>query len=290
MPIDAVALRFLLIWSVFLSGSALTLFVIGRVSKRRLVSRLMTWIPIFVLLFGAIFAGRWGFFVLIVALFFLCHWELARLAAQSGLLRHVFALVLALPWLALMQFHHVPAGVFLSLLLFSGLLVYLALFLKQRHQWRIVPFAMMLGVGFSFWILLGRTGGFRLVLFVFSVTAFNDMMAFFFGMMWGGRRPFPRLSPNKTSAGYLGGCLSAVMAAHVFRFAVPELGPAGVTLAGILLAVAGSLGDLLASKIKRIHAVKDFGSMMGVMGGVFDRCDSLLPSAWVFAILFLYFL
>lgn len=290
MPFDPVALRFLLIWSVFLAGSAVTLLVVGRVRKQSLVSRLLTWIPIFVLLFGAIFAGRWGFFILIVALFFLSHWELARLASKSGLLRHAFALGLALPWLILMQFHHVPVGVFLSLVLFSGLLIYLALFLKQQHQWRIVPLAMMLGVGFSFWILLGKAGGFRLVLFVFSVTAFNDMMAFFFGMIWGGRKPFPRLSPNKTLAGYLGGCLSAVVAAHVFRFAVPELGSVAVTVAGILLAIAGSLGDLLASKIKRVHNVKDFGSLMGVMGGVFDRCDSLLPSAWVFAILFLYFI
>ncbi|MBN1197173.1 MAG: phosphatidate cytidylyltransferase [Candidatus Aminicenantes bacterium] len=290
MSFDPVALQFLLIWSVFLAGSGAILFLIGRLKQRNLASRILAWIPIIILMFLAIHFGKWVFFALILAVFAASHWELTRLVEEIGFLRHAIALGLALPWLLLIQFHKMPVWALLSILLFLGPVLYLALFMKHKHPRQIFPFALMLGAGFSLWILLGRAGGFRLVVFVFSVTALNDMTAFFFGTVFGGRKPFPRLSPNKTLAGYAGGILSAVVAAHVFRFAVPELNPVAVTLAGIILAIAGSLGDLLASKIKRIHGVKDFSSMMGKMGGVFDRCDSLLPSAWIASIAFLYFL
>lgn len=290
MPFDPVALRFLLIWSIFLTGAGFILFLIGRVQKRNLVSRLLAWFPIIALIFLSIHLGEWVFFVFIVAIFAASHWELSRLVEETGILRHAIALGLALPWLILIQFHEMPVWALLSILFFLGPVLYLALFMRQKNPWQIFPFALMLGAGFSLWILLGRSGGFRLVVFVFSVTAFNDMMSFFFGTVFGGWKPFPRLSPGKTLAGYLGGIFSAVLAAHVFRFAVPELNAIGVTLAGVVLAFSGSMGDLLASKIKRIHGIKDFSSMMGTMGGVFDRCDSLLPSAWVSSIFFLYFL
>ncbi|HDQ04708.1 MAG TPA: hypothetical protein ENN23_09150 [Deltaproteobacteria bacterium] len=290
MSFDPLALQFLLIWSVFLAGSGVILFLIGRLKKRNLVSRILAWFPIIVSIFLSIHLGKWVFFVFILAVFAASHWELSRLVQNIGILHHVIALGLALPWLILIQFHEISIWALPSILFFLCPFLYLALFMKQKHWRQIFPFALMLGAGFSLWILLGRSGGFRLVIFVFSVTALNDMTAFFFGTVFGGRRPFPRLSPNKTLAGYLGGILSAVLAAHVFRFAVPELNAVSVTLAGIVLAIAGSLGDLLASKIKRIHNVKDFSSMMGAMGGVFDRCDSLLPSAWIASIFFLYFL
>ena len=50
----------------------------------------------------------------------------------------------------------------------------------------------------------------------------------------------------------------------------------------MLLVIIGSAGDLIASLLKRHHGIKDFGGMLGPMGGVLDRLDSLLYSGWIF--------
>ena len=74
----------------------------------------------------------------------------------------------------------------------------------------------------------------------------------------------------------------------IIRFAVPELIPFKVTVAGMLISTFGSAGDLLASKVKRLYGVKDFSPDLGPMGGMLDRCDSLLSAGWIFSILFIY--
>ena len=125
-------------------------------------------------------------------------------------------------------------------------------------------------------------GGFRFVLFAFTVVVITDIMAFLSGKMLSGLRLFPRLSPQKTLAGLIGGGLSALLVSYIFWFAVPELDFLNITAAGLLLAVSGSVGDLVASVIKRYHGVKDFSRMLGPMGGMLDRLDSLLGSGWAF--------
>ena len=137
-------------------------------------------------------------------------------------------------------------------------------------------------VGFSYWIYLNRLGSFRLALFVFSVVAFFDIMAYVVGKLIGRYRPFPRLSPNKTIAGYLGGLFTALLAAYLFWFAVPELNSLQVALAGLLLTVSGTSGDLFGSKVKRLNGLKDFSCLLGPMGGLIDRLDSQLITMGLF--------
>jgi len=107
-------------------------------------------------------------------------------------------------------------------------------------------------------------------------------MAFVYGRLWGKCRPFPTISPNKTIAGYIGGCLSAVLAAYLFRFTVPELGLFQVAMAGLILIISGTVGDLFGSKIKRLYGIKDFSTLLGPMGGATDRLDSLLITMGIF--------
>lgn len=90
-----------------------------------------------------------------------------------------------------------------------------------------------------------------------------------------GTHPFPRLSPGKTVVGFLGAglCGSLVAVAVFFTPSVPW--PRTATL-GLLVAFSGALGDLAASKIKRVSGVKDFSATLGPHGGVCDRLDSLI--------------
>ena len=124
--------------------------------------------------------------------------------------------------------------------------------------------------------------GFGDVFFCYAMVELNDSFAYLTGATFGKRRPFPVLSPNKTIAGLVGGLVATIAMAPLFHFAVPSLSGTQVLGASILLAVAGTAGDLLSSSIKRAAGVKDFGSAVPAHGGVLDVYDSLIFVAPLF--------
>lgn len=100
------------------------------------------------------------------------------------------------------------------------------------------------------------------------------------GVMIGGRKLAPLLSPAKTWAGALAGAAAAALAAPLYGRWV--LGPSGVSVSGTLLvacgvavATLGQLGDVAESLFKREAGVKDSGALLPGHGGVLDRLDSL---------------
>ncbi|MDE2184510.1 MAG: phosphatidate cytidylyltransferase [Alphaproteobacteria bacterium] len=115
------------------------------------------------------------------------------------------------------------------------------------------------------WVIVG----------LFIVVWATDTGALFVGNLAGGRKIAPRLSPNKTWSGTIGGVIAASVLNGAF---VVMLG--GNMLAGAVfgagLAVVAHLGDLFESLVKRIFHYKDSGSLIPGHGGVLDRIDSTL--------------
>lgn len=101
----------------------------------------------------------------------------------------------------------------------------------------------------------------------------GKFMAGRFGL---GRHKFsPRLSPNKTVEGFVGGTLFAlVFVVIISQFLKPLLFP--LLLLGILVTLIGPLGDLSISLLKREAGIKDSGNLLPGHGGALDRVDSLL--------------
>ena len=116
-------------------------------------------------------------------------------------------------------------------------------------------------MGLTFWVMI--------------VTWTTDICAYFAGRAVGGPKLAPRISPNKTWAGLIGGIVGAALfgwvAAHFFA------------LDGIFLILGGPMailaqaGDLFESWIKRRAGVKDSGTILPGHGGLLDRLDGLLP-------------
>jgi phosphatidate cytidylyltransferase len=119
--------------------------------------------------------------------------------------------------------------------------------------------------------------GARWVLFALFVTFATDTGAYAVGRLLGRHKLAPRLSPGKTVEGALGGLAGGALAA-VGLNALLDLGqPVAAMLAlGLAAAVAGQLGDLAESLIKRAAGVKDMGHLFPGHGGILDRLDSLL--------------
>jgi phosphatidate cytidylyltransferase len=120
-------------------------------------------------------------------------------------------------------------------------------------------------------------------------TWIGDTAAYFAGRAWGRAKLAPNVSPGKTVVGAVAGLLGSTLIAvalSVFVLAGLPVLPVGVLSAawiGLLLGVAGQLGDLTESMLKREAGVKDSGTLLPGHGGMLDRVDSLLfsvPTAW----------
>lgn len=128
-------------------------------------------------------------------------------------------------------------------------------------------------------------GGFLLLILFVSIWA-NDAFAYLVGSKIGRHKLAPRTSPNKSWEGFAAGLLAS-MAIWGCLVLVPQvnIGIYQAVLFGLIVGLASVLGDLCESRIKRSVGFKDSGTIMPGHGGLFDRCDSLLPAAVAAAVL-----
>jgi phosphatidate cytidylyltransferase len=117
------------------------------------------------------------------------------------------------------------------------------------------------------------------ILTVFAVCTF-DAFSQLSGQLFGQRKIAPRISPNKTLGGLVGGACSALILGVIANFN-SEFGIIGVIILILFVIAASFVGDLLASYVKRQYAVKDYGSLLPGHGGILDRFDSLIVAGAV---------
>lgn len=115
-----------------------------------------------------------------------------------------------------------------------------------------------------------------------------DVGAYLFGSYLGKHKLFKRISPEKSWEGFIFGFLLAVLIAWPVSLWIEIPGTAGWMVIAALIAISGTLGDLVESMLKRSAGVKDSGSLLPGHGGILDRFDSLilsLPFVFLFIIL-----
>ncbi|WP_297087497.1 phosphatidate cytidylyltransferase [uncultured Draconibacterium sp.] len=121
----------------------------------------------------------------------------------------------------------------------------------------------------------------NLVLYTFLVLSIFDAFSQISGQLWGKQKIAPKISPNKTVGGSVGGGIFALASGFLLRslYTNEWYLVAGLTLGIILFAF---LGDIAASFYKRKFGVKDYSSLIPGHGGFLDRFDSLIAGgAWV---------
>ena len=164
-------------------------------------------------------------------------------------------------------------------MVYPGFLISLAWMLVQRYSAvYAIPFAIFLPVG-------------------------ADTFAYWFGSMIGGKKLCPSISPKKTVAGFVGGLFGGMLVAVIMfllfeqfelftesgyvPFTDATWKSALIYLAiGLVGALAGQLGDLAASRIKRALGIKDFGKIFPGHGGIMDRFDSIIAGVIVLLVSF----
>ncbi len=132
-------------------------------------------------------------------------------------------------------------------------------------------------------------GGVGLLFFLVVLTQFNDVAQYTWGKMFGRHKVTPTVSPKKTWEGLVGGVLTTVVLAAALGPYLTPMEWQWSALAGGVLGVAGFLGDITISAVKRDLGVKDTGGLIPGHGGILDRVDSLTYAAPAFFHFFRYF-
>ena len=140
----------------------------------------------------------------------------------------------------------------------------------------VVPYLMSSVVR----ILAMNTGRY-VILIPFFVACCCDAGAYFVGVKFGRHKLAPVVSPNKTIEGALGGLAAGILAMLLYTVILDwplkfDVNYGAAILYGVLGCLAGELGDLCFSVIKRQTGIKDYGNLIPGHGGVLDRFDSIL--------------
>lgn len=118
------------------------------------------------------------------------------------------------------------------------------------------------------------------VLVLLAVCKFTDIGAYYAGKFLGGPKLAPRVSPNKTWAGAMGGTIGAVTVAVVLSVMDWTFLSEGEAVVYALIMAAGAIvGDLCESVLKRESGIKDSGHLLPGSGGVLDVVDDVLFAA-----------
>ncbi|RKS13810.1 phosphatidate cytidylyltransferase [Flavobacterium sp. 120] len=133
----------------------------------------------------------------------------------------------------------------------------------------------------------------KIIIGLFILIWTNDTFAYIVGKSIGRTKLFEKISPKKTIEGFLGGIVFAILAGYLiskyYIKANPEFSDRSIliwTSIAVIVGIAGTIGDLIESKFKRIAGVKDSGSIMPGHGGILDRLDSVI---FVAPIIFLFY-
>lgn len=155
-----------------------------------------------------------------------------------------------------------------------------------RHwSWLSLGFLYAASFMVAFAVLRGDTAfGLAACAFLLAVVWATDTFAYFVGKSVGGPKLAPRVSPNKTWSGFLGGITFAVIAglcvayAYAFKGLLPGVSFWLVPIA-IVLSITSQMGDLFESWVKRRSGAKDSGRIIPGHGGMMDRIDGLGAAA-----------
>ena len=223
--------------------------------------------------------GHWTlFYACVIAVAVLCHREYEGLAAGHGMAGFgLYSLGCGLLLLL------APRADVTLLVIFALLAMAMAMRVDPLSGAlpRVAAFALGIVYIFGPWrcaILLREISPWWL-LFALSINWVGDIAAFYVGRKTGRHRLAPRVSPAKSWEGAIASVVFSVIFSIVyFRYLMPDLPPvagAGFAMAGN---IAGQVGDLAESAMKRGAGVKDSGNLLPGHGGWLDRLDSSLFS------------
>ncbi len=218
----------------------------------------------------AMWLGGITFHVLIALICGIMIWELVRMIGAED----KAVLLGSLAGIALFAAVELPDGFALPLILLPAIL---GVTQVEEHRLTYTLYtAAILIAGFGL-VALRDDFGFGWMAWLALVVIATDIMGYFAGKYIGGPKFWPKVSPKKTWSGTVAGWVGAAIVGGIFVWK----GLAGPELIGISVAIsmAGQMGDVAESALKRRMGVKDSSNIIPGHGGMFDRFDAMLGAS-----------
>lgn len=251
--------------------------------KTRVISAILIGPPIL----GAVWVGGWVFQAVVLLAAALSVREWVRLVEPGS---RPLPFVLSLFCVVAVVAVGIAWGGITALWMAGGatVVLYLAVTAIKAEHCKSLAFAVpYIGVACVAlnWVRT-ETAEHGLALFLFLLLAIwaTDIGAYAAGRSIGGPKLAPRISPKKTWAGLFGGMAAAALFGYLVPYVDGAAKPWVGSVIAAILAVAGQVGDLFESYVKRRSDVKDSGSLIPGHGGLLDRIDGLIVAAPVFAL------
>jgi len=215
-------------------------------------TRTLTAAVFVVVMLAGLLINRWTFFLLFLVIHFGCWWEYLKLIKIIAGKKYLLYSISGLVYISL------PIVLLIALRNLYGMEVPA----ENYDPGKFIPLVLI----FSLWI--------------------NDTMAYVVGSFIG-KTQMTKISPKKTWEGTIGGIILCVVV-MIFIGDLMGLKRLDSICIASISSIAGTFGDLLESKLKRMAGIKDSGHIMPGHGGFLDRFDSLLV-ATPFVCLYVYF-
>jgi len=215
-------------------------------------TRTLTAVVFVVVMLAGLLINRWTFFLLFFVIHFGCWWEYLKLIRIIAGKKYLLYSILGLVYISL------PIVLLIALRNLYGMEVPA----ENYDLGKVIPLVLI----FSLWV--------------------NDTMAYIVGSLIG-KTQMTKISPKKTWEGTIGGIILCVVV-MIFIGDLMGLKRLDSICIASISSLAGTFGDVLESKLKRMAGVKDSGHIMPGHGGFLDRFDSLLvatPFVWLYVYL-----
>ncbi|HEY3368560.1 MAG TPA: phosphatidate cytidylyltransferase [Symbiobacteriaceae bacterium] len=254
-----------------------------------MLTRILTSLVGIPLFLGLLYVGSWPLFALVAGMGLIGFHEYARMWQAKGvnLLQTAgsLAVVAILVWAALAPQNALSLGAVLA----GTVMLVLIWLIFQYERYNVLDaLVTVAGVIYAGWLVShllllrnfgggggGWNTGLKWLLLAFFSTWVADSGAYFAGRLFGRKKLAPKISPNKSVEGAVGGSLLTMLVGWLWA---PVVGIAPWQGAAISLgaSIISVLGDLAESALKRYTGVKDSGNLLPGHGGVLDRFDSSL--------------
>ncbi len=271
-----------------------------KIELTSLQKRILTSLVMIPIVIGALHSGHPYIDILIFLIGTLLSWEWATMITNKRSNVYVACYIFTLGC-SLFVFNR---WVLFSAIVLTSLFVYIkAADEKYRRLLTLgVPY-ISIGVGALYWIyylfdafgsIPNEKGSFVMTLWFILMVWGVDIGGYIVGSSLKGPKLAPKISPNKTWSGLIGGVILSVAVSFIYMFCIKNIFDLPMPLTeqlkfaqlGALIAVIAQIGDLLESSIKRYLGIKDSSNLIPGHGGIFDRIDGLIFAAPIVYCLF----
>jgi phosphatidate cytidylyltransferase len=258
-----------------------------------LTKRLITAFCILVVGVTFIFIGGWPFVFFISILLAVASWEYWNMYKKGGYAPNAAVIFPAVVFMVITRYQYGFEGS--DVIITAAVLTAMA-FHTISYELGQPNTSLDFGITLGGMLYIGWLGSYLVsirfladglwwLMLAIPVVGIADGGAYFIGSRWGKNKIAPRLSPNKTWEGYLGGVIFGIVGGAVLGSLWHNFAPAITVMNGLILgAILGfltPLGDLGESMLKRQFDIKDSSNLLPGHGGIMDRIDSWLWAACI---------